>query len=256
MTDSRFSLEGRVALVTGASSGLGERFARVLSAAGAKVALAARRGDRLIALAKELQDQGARALPVELDVADPQQAARCIEEVETELGALRVLINNAGIAKTAAALDTSLEDWDAVMDVNLRGAWLCAQAAGRAMAAHGEGGSIVNIASILGLGGTQGVPAYCSSKAAVLNMTRALAGEWARHGIRVNALAPGYIETDLNRAFLESEAGESLRKRIPQKRFGQPEDLDGPLLLLATDAGGFMTGSVLTVDGGQSAMVL
>lgn len=256
MTDPRFALDGRVALVTGASSGLGERFARVLSAAGAKVALAARRGDRLVALAKELQDQGARALPVELDVADPQQVTRCIEEVETELGALRILINNAGIAKSAAALDTSLEDWDAVIDVNLRGAWLCAQAAGRAMAAHGEGGSIVNIASILGLGGTQGVPAYCASKAAVLNMTRALAGEWARHGIRVNALAPGYIETDLNRDFLESDAGESLRKRIPQKRFGQPEDLDGPLLLLAGDAGGFMTGSVITVDGGQSAMVL
>jgi len=255
MTASSFSLDGRVALVTGASSGLGERFARVLAEAGAKIALAARRGDRLLALAKELQDQGARALPIELDVSDPKQIARAVEETETELGPLRILVNNAGVAKAAPALETSIEDWDSVIDVNLRGAWLMAQQAGRAMAAHGEGGSIINIASILGLGGSQGVPAYSASKAALVNLTQALAGEWARHGIRVNAIAPGYIETDLNRGFLSSEAGTALRKRIPQRRFGRVQDLDGPLLLLASDAGGFMTGSVVVVDGGQSSVI-
>ncbi len=253
--EGSFSLEGRVALVTGASSGLGEHFARTLAGAGAKIALAARRGDRLVALAKELQDQGARALPIELDVSQPDQVERALQEVETELGCLRILVNNAGVAKSAAALDTSLEDWDAVMDVNLRGVWLMAQAAGRAMAAHGEGGSIINIASILGLNGTQGVPAYSASKAAVINLTRALACEWARHGIRVNAIAPGYVETDLNRDFLASPAGESLRKRIPQRRFGAVQDLEGPLLLLASDAGGFMTGSTVVVDGGQSSLI-
>lgn len=255
MTDSLFSLDGRVALVTGASSGLGESFARVLAGAGAKIALAARRGDRLVALAKELQDQGARALPIEVDVSDPAQVARAVEETETELGPLRILVNNAGVAKTAAALETSLEDWDSVIEVNLRGAWIMAQEAGRAMAAHGEGGSIINISSILGLNGTQGVPAYGASKAALINLTRALAAEWARHGIRVNALAPGYIETDLNKDFLASQAGEAIRKRIPQRRFGRLHDLDGPLLLLAGDAGGFMTGSVVVVDGGQSSII-
>ena len=255
MTDSLFSLDGRVALVTGASSGLGESFARVLAGAGAKIALAARRGDRLVALAKELQDQGARALPIEVDVSDPAQVARAVEETETELGPLRILVNNAGVAKTAAALETSLEDWDSVIEVNLRGAWIMAQEAGRAMAAHGEGGSIINISSILGLNGTQGVPAYGASKAALINLTRALAAEWARHGIRVNALAPGYIETNLNKDFLASQAGEAIRKRIPQRRFGRLHDLDGPLLLLAGDAGGFMTGSVVVVDGGHSSII-
>lgn len=255
MTDSLFSLDGRVALVTGASSGLGESFARVLAGAGAKIALAARRGDRLVALAKELQDQGARALPIEVDVSDPAQVARAVEETETELGPLRILVNNAGVAKTAAALETPLEDWDSVIEVNLRGAWIMAQEAGRAMAAHGEGGSIINISSILGLNGTQGVPAYGASKAALINLTRALAAEWARHGIRVNALAPGYIETNLNKDFLASQAGEAIRKRIPQRRFGRLHDLDGPLLLLAGDAGGFMTGSVVVVDGGHSSII-
>jgi NAD(P)-dependent dehydrogenase (short-subunit alcohol dehydrogenase family) len=256
MTDRLFSLDGRVALVTGASSGLGVRFAKVLAQAGAKVALAARRGDRLVALAEELRADGARALPIELDVSDSAQVARAVEEVETELGPLRILVNNAGMAKTAPALETPGEDWDQVMDVNLRGAWMMAQAAGKAMAVHGQGGSIVNIASILGLGGTQGVAAYCASKAGLINLTRALAGEWARHGIRVNALAPGYIETELNSEWLSSKAGEAVLKRIPQRRFGQAEDLDGPLLLLAGDAGGFMTGSVLVVDGGHSSIIL
>jgi NAD(P)-dependent dehydrogenase (short-subunit alcohol dehydrogenase family) len=256
MSSSLFSLDGRAALVTGASSGLGVRFAKVLARAGAKVALAARRGDRLVALAEELKAEGARALPIEVDVSDPGQIERAIEEVETELGALRILVNNAGLAKTSPALEVKGEDWDQVMDVNLRGAWLVAQAAGKAMAEHGEGGSIINIASILGLGGTQGVAAYCASKGGLINLTRALAGEWARHGIRVNALAPGYIETDLNREWLASKAGQAILKRIPQRRFGQVEDLDGPLLLLAGDAGGFMTGSVLVVDGGHSSMIL
>jgi NAD(P)-dependent dehydrogenase (short-subunit alcohol dehydrogenase family) len=194
-------------------------------------------------------------LPVALDVTDPESVARAIATVETELGALRILVNNAGVADGGPALDLSLEEWDRIIGTNLRGAWLVAQAAGKTMRAHGEGGSIVNIASILGLAAAQQVPAYCASKAGIINLTRALAGEWARFGVRVNALAPGYLKTDLNRGFLESAAGERIRRSIPQQRFGRLEDLEGPLLLLSSDAGTYMTGTVLVVDGGQSAML-
>jgi NAD(P)-dependent dehydrogenase (short-subunit alcohol dehydrogenase family) len=175
--------------------------------------------------------------------------------VETELGAISILLNNAGVAYTQAVLETSLEDWRRVLETNLTGAWLVAQEVARHMARLGHGGSIINMASILGLGGTGQVPAYCASKAGLINLTRALAVELARHDIRVNALAPGYIVTDINRAFLESEAGEGLKKRVPQRRFGNPEDLVGPAILLASDASRYMTGSVIVVDGGQSSVI-
>ncbi|MGF1594880.1 MAG: SDR family NAD(P)-dependent oxidoreductase [Kiloniellaceae bacterium] len=250
-----FDLTGKAALVTGASSGLGRHAAGILAAAGAKVALAARRLEPLVDLERQIADAGGRALPLRLDVTDAASAADCVKAAETELGPISILVNNAGIADTRPALEVSERDWDRVIDTNLKGAWLMAQAMAEHMTRLGHGGSIVNMASVLGLGGAAQVPAYCASKGGLVNLTRALAAEWARHGIRVNALAPGYIETEINRDFLAGAAGEALRKRVPLRRFGTPEDLDGALLLLASDAGRYITGSVLVVDGGQSAVL-
>jgi NAD(P)-dependent dehydrogenase (short-subunit alcohol dehydrogenase family) len=238
-----FSLAGRRALVTGASGLLGAHFARVLRGAGAEVVLAARRPAACAALAAEL---GATTLA--LDVADAAGVERALGEV----GPLDVLVNNAGIAVTRPFLDQTPEDWDSVMAVNLRGAFLVAQAAARGMVAAQRGGSIVNVASILGLRVIAGVAGYTAAKAGLLQLTRQMAVELARHGIRVNALAPGYIASDINRDFFASEPGQAMVKRIPQRRLGQPGDLDGALLLLASDAGRHMTGSVVTVDGGHS----
>ncbi len=248
-----FDLTGKAAIVTGASSGLGRHFARTLARAGAKVALAARRVDALAELARQIEAFDERAMPVALDVTDAGSVRACVEAAETELGPISILINNAGIAHVDTALDLAEADWDRVMDTNLKGAWLMAQETARHMARLGHGGSIVNVASILGLTATGQLAAYCASKAALINLTRALAVDLAQDGIRVNALAPGYVETDLNREFLTSPAGEALKKRIPQRRFGRPEDLDGALLLLASEASRHMTGSVVVVDGGQSA---
>jgi NAD(P)-dependent dehydrogenase (short-subunit alcohol dehydrogenase family) len=248
-----FDLTGKAAIVTGASSGLGRHAARSLASAGAKVALAARRLEPLLELQKQIAADDGRAIPLRLDVTDPDSVADCVKAAETELGPISILVNNAGIAVTKPALETSEADWDQVVDTNLKGAWLMAQAVGGQMARLGHGGSIINIASVLGLAATAQVPAYCASKGGLVNLTRALAVEWAREGIRVNALAPGYIETDINRDFLASSAGETLRKRVPLRRFGRPDDLDGALLLLASEAGRYITGSVIVVDGGQTA---
>lgn len=248
----KVDLSGQVALVTGASSGLGRHFALTLARAGAKVALAARRVGRLESLAEDIAAFDGRALPVAMDVTDPASVAAALDAAETELGPLGIVINNAGIAQTKAALELSEADWSQVIETNLTGVFRVAQASARRMAAVGSGGSIVNIASILGLGGATQLAAYSTAKAGVINMTRTLAMEWAKHRIRVNALAPGYILTDINREDLGGKVGEILLKKIPQRRFGTPEDLDGALLLLAAPAGAFMTGSVIVVDGGQS----
>jgi len=250
-----FDLTGKVALVTGASSGLGRHFAVTLARAGAKVAIGARRVDSLESLAAEIAAFDGRALPLALDVTDRASVQAMAEAAETELGPLDILVNNAGVASTGAALEVAEGDWQRVMETNLGGVFRVAQTAAQRMAAQGRGGSIVNIASILGLGGASLLAAYAASKAGVISLTRTLALEWARHGIRVNALAPGYIETDINRDTLRSPVGEVMKKKIPQRRFGQPADLDGALLLLASDASAFMTGSVLVVDGGQAAGV-
>lgn len=248
-----FDLSGKAALVTGASSGIGRHAARTLAAAGAKVAIAARRLDALVDLEKQIEATGGRALPLALDVTDAASVADCVKAAETELGVLSILVNNAGTADTRAALEVTEGDWDKVVDTNLKGAWLMAQAVAEHMVRLGQGGAIVNMASVLGLAASAQIPAYCASKGGLVNLTRALAVEWARHGIRVNALAPGYIETEINRDFLASDAGQGLKKRVPLRRFGTPADLDGALLLLASDAGRYITGSVLTVDGGQTA---
>ena len=251
--DQLFDLTGKVAIVTGASSGLGWQFALVLARAGAKVAICARRLDKLGELLRQVEAFDGRAMPVKLDVTDTASVRACIESTETELGPISILVNNAGIAKRDHALDHEEEDWDQVVATNLKGVWLMAQETSRHMAKLGHGGSIINIASILGLTARAYLPSYCASKGAVVNLTRALALDLARHDIRVNAIAPGYIETDINREYLHSDAGKAMIESIPQRRTGWPEDLDGALLLLASDASRFMTGSVVVVDGGHTA---
>ena len=247
----RFDLSGKVALITGASSGLGVHFARTLAAAGASVAIAARRVDRLASLQAELQKAGGKAMAVELDVQAGKSVSAAFDSAETALGAIDVVVNNAGISIVKPALDMPEEDWDAVVDTTLRGAWLVAQTAARRWVAAKRPGVIVNIASILGLRTIGQVAPYNASKAGLIHLTRALAMEWARHDIRVNAICPGYIETEMNAPFWKTPGGQKLIERIPQRRIGQPEHLDGALLLLASEAGSFMTGSVLTVDGGH-----
>jgi NAD(P)-dependent dehydrogenase (short-subunit alcohol dehydrogenase family) len=248
----RFDLTGKVALVTGASSGLGVHFARTLAAAGASVAIAARRADRLASLQAELQAAGAKAVAVELDVQSGDSITAAFAAVEQALSPIDIVVNNAGISIVKPALEMPVEDWDAVVNTNLRGAWLVAQTAGKRWLMAKRPGVIVNIASILGLRTIGQVAPYNASKAGLIHLTRALAMEWARHDIRVNAICPGYIETEMNGDFWKTPAGQRLIERIPQRRIGQPEHLDGALLLLASDAGTFMTGSVLTVDGGHT----
>ncbi|MFZ5783901.1 MAG: SDR family NAD(P)-dependent oxidoreductase [Pseudomonadota bacterium] len=248
----RFDLTGRVVLVTGASSGLGVHFARTLAEAGASIAIAARRADRLASLQAELQAKGARVVAVELDVQSSASIANAFDAAERQLGPIDVVINNAGISIVRPALEMPEEDWDSVVNTNLRGAWLVAQAAAKRWLAAKRPGAIVNIASILGLRTIGHVAPYNASKAGLIHLTRALAMEWARHDIRVNAICPGYIETEMNSDFWKTPAGKRLIDRIPQRRIGKPEHLDGALLLLSSEAGSFMTGSVVTVDGGHT----
>jgi NAD(P)-dependent dehydrogenase (short-subunit alcohol dehydrogenase family) len=252
----RFDLTGKVALVTGASSGLGVHFARTLAAAGASVAIAARRVERLSSLQAELQTPDADAVAVALDVQSGDSITEAFAAVEQALGPIDIVVNNAGISIVKPALEMPVEDWDAVVNTNLRGAWLVAQAAGKRWLMAKRPGVIVNIASILGLRTIGQVAPYNASKAGLIHLTRALAMEWARHDIRVNAICPGYIETEMNGDFWKTPAGQRLIDRIPQRRIGKPEHLDGALLLLASDAGTFMTGSVLTVDGGHTVSSL
>jgi NAD(P)-dependent dehydrogenase (short-subunit alcohol dehydrogenase family) len=251
VTPGSFDIRGRVALVTGASSGLGENFARVLAAAGATVAAAARRTDRLAALVGSIEASGGKALAVPLDVTDPASVQRAMAEIVRVAGAPDIVVNNAGIARPKPSLELSEEDWRAVMDTNLDGAWRVAQAGAKAMVAAGKPGSIINIASVLGMRVATSLLAYAAAKAALIQVTEALALEWARYGVRVNAIAPGYIETEMNRGFFQTEAGQSMVKRVPQRRIGKPSDLDGALLLLASDASSYMTGSTVVVDGGH-----
>ncbi len=250
--EARFRVDGKRALVTGASSGLGRRFALTLAAAGAEVIVVARRADKLADLVAQIESASGRCLAASLDVTDPASIKACFDEIERRAGGpADIVVNNAGVTVTKPVLMQTEADWDAVIGTNLKGGWMVAQEAARRLVAAGRGGSVVNVASILGERVAGGVAPYAVSKAGLVQATKAMALELARHQIRVNAILPGYVVTDLNREFLESEPGQKLRARIPTRRFGQLEDLDGPLLLLASDAGRHMTGSVIAVDGGH-----
>ena len=255
IADAAFSLTGKCALVTGASSGLGRHFALTLARAGAKVALAARRVDRLDALAGEIGAAGGKSFAVALDVTDAAAIGPAFDMAESALGPIDVVINNAGIPAGSWFTKTTDAEWRSVLDVNLDGVFRVGREAATRMVERKSGGSIVNIASVLGLGVLKTVAPYAASKAAVIHLTKAMALELARDRIRVNALAPGYIATELNTDYLASDAGRRMIARVPLGRVGRHEDLDGPLLLLASDAGRYMTGSVIVVDGGQTLSI-
>jgi NAD(P)-dependent dehydrogenase (short-subunit alcohol dehydrogenase family) len=246
-----FSLKDRVALVTGASSGLGAQFAKGLADNGAAVALVARRAERLKALKDEIEGKGAKAVAIEADVTDRAAMARAFDAAEKAFGTVTILVNNAGVAHAGRAVDMPEEEWRRILSTNLDAVFYWAQEAARRMLAAGTGGAIVNIASVLGLGVAKGAIAYATAKAGVIQMTKALALELAFKGIRVNAIAPGWIVTELNRDYLMSEKGQALKREIPVGRFGEERDLDGPLLLLVSDAGRFVTGATIVADGGQ-----
>jgi 3-oxoacyl-[acyl-carrier protein] reductase len=246
-----FDLKGRAALVTGASGGLGLRFAEVLAANGAYVALVARRADKLKEAVARIEKAGGKAAAIEADVLDRAQMNRAFDQAEQAFGTVTVLVNNAGVAHSTRAVELSEDEWNRVVRTNLDAVFFWAQEAARRMLAASKKGSIVNIASVLGFGVSKGTIAYAIAKAGVVQMTKALGLELAFKGVRVNAIAPGWFVTDINRDYLASEAGKKLTRDIPVGRFGVDGDLDGVLLLLASDAGGYITGATIVCDGGQ-----
>jgi NAD(P)-dependent dehydrogenase (short-subunit alcohol dehydrogenase family) len=247
-----FSLAGRAAIVTGASAGLGRHFAGVLARAGASVALLARRERELADVATEIMSSGGQAAAIACDVADYAAVRRAFADAEARVGPIDILVNNAGIAVSKPLLDHDEADWDRVLDTNLKGAWLMSREAASLWLGTRRAGRIVNIASLLALRTIRNVPAYAAAKAGLVHLTHTLAMELGRFNITVNAIAPGYFSTDMNRAFLASETGLALVRRIPMGRSGEPADLDGALLLLCSDAGAYITGAVLPVDGGHA----
>jgi 3-oxoacyl-[acyl-carrier protein] reductase len=247
-----FDLTGRVALVTGASSGLGVQFARALADNGAAVALVARRADRLAALRDEIEARGGRAVAIEADATDRAAMLRAFDAAEAALGPVTILVNNAGVAQKALrATDVSPEEWRRVLSLDMDAVFYWAQEAARRMLAAKAQGAIINIASVLGFGVSKGVAAYATAKASVIQITKSLAVELAFKGVRVNAIAPGWFVTEINDTYLLGEAGAQLKRDIPMGRFGETGDLDGALLLLASNAGRYITGATIVVDGGQ-----
>ncbi|HTV87778.1 MAG TPA: glucose 1-dehydrogenase [Stellaceae bacterium] len=251
-----FSVAGEVAFVTGASSGIGRRFAEVLAAAGATVALAARRADRLAELAEAIAERGGTALPLACDVTKQESIKAALATAEERLGPLAILVNNAGVVVSKPLFQHTEEDWDYVVDTNLKGAWLAAREFAHHLVERQRPGRIINITSVLASRTIGRVPAYCAAKAGLEHLTRVLAMELARHGILVNALAPGYVETDFNREYFQSEPGKALIRRIPLRRLGQASDLDGALLFLASPASAYVTGAMLAVDGGHAVAAI
>ena len=251
-------LAGRVALVTGASSGLGSQFARTLAKAGAGVVLAARRVDKLMSLRAEIESEGGDAHVVELDVTDHDSIKSAVAHAETEMGTIDILINNSGVSTTQKLVDVSPKDYDFIMDTNTRGAFFVAQEVGKRMIARSRGtapgtftgGRIVNIASMAGLRVLSQIGVYSMSKAAVIHMTRSMALEWGRFGINVNAICPGYIDTEINHHHWKTEAGQKLVQMLPRKRVGQPQDLDATLMMLCANESHFINGAVIQADDG------
>jgi len=243
-------------LVTGASSGIGRHLAELLATAGAKVALAARRVDRLAEAAREIEAAGGQCMPIACDVTRSDSVAAAVAVAENTLGALTILVNNAGVVVAKPVLQHTEEEWDYVVDTNLKGAWLMAREFAQHLVDRQRPGRIVNIASVLGVRTIARVPSYTAAKAGLIHLTGVLAMELARYGILVNAIAPGYVETDFNRDFLRSDAGKKLEARIPLRRVGRPDDLDGAMLLLASPAGAYITGAVIAVDGGHGVAAI
>ena len=250
-----FSLKGRVALVTGASSGLGVQFAKALADNGAAVALVASRVDRLKSLKDEIEGKGGRAVAIEADVTDHAAVARTFDAAEKAFGTVTILVNNAGIAHGGRAVEMPPEEWRKVLSTNLDAVFFWAQEAARRLLAAKKQGAIVNIASVLGLAVSKGAVAYAAAKAGVVQVTKALAVELAFKGVRVNAIAPGWFVTEMNDGYLSSEAGAAIKREIPMGRFGNSGDLDGALLLLVSDAGSYITGATVVVDGGQVVQI-
>jgi NAD(P)-dependent dehydrogenase (short-subunit alcohol dehydrogenase family) len=250
-------LQGKVAMVTGASSGLGERFATVLAAHGATVVLAARSVDRLRELKSAIEAAGGKAMVLALDVTDVGSIKAAVARAESEAGPIDILVNNSGVSRTSRLVDTSPADFDFIMNTNVRGAFFVAQAVGQHMIERGKtdpqrSARIINIASVAGLRVLAQIGAYCMSKAAVIQMTKAMALEWGRYNINVNAICPGYITTNMTAAHWETDAGQKMMNMLPRRRVGKPEDLDALLLMLVSDASGFINGAVITADDGLS----
>ncbi|WP_129643792.1 SDR family NAD(P)-dependent oxidoreductase [Peristeroidobacter agariperforans] len=247
----RFSVRGKVVLITGASSGFGAHFARVLASEGAKVGLAARRVDALESIAAQIREAGGVAATTKLDVADSASVRQAVQAIEQALGRIDVLVNNSGVSIGKPLLEQTEEDFDAVLNVNLRGAFLVATEVARRMKAGGKGGSIINIESILSFRQAGQIAPYAASKAGLTQLTRSMALELARYKIRVNGIAPGYFATDINKEFFDTDGGLAMIKRMPSRRLGELEELEGPLLLLASDASSYMSGATVVVDGGH-----
>jgi NAD(P)-dependent dehydrogenase (short-subunit alcohol dehydrogenase family) len=255
-SQSRFDLTGRAAFVTGASGGLGLHFARTLARAGARVAIAARRADKLAEAVAAIETEGGCAIAIPMDVGSRASVCAGLDLLERSVGTPDIIVNNAGVGTAKRALECNDADWASVVGTNLTGAWIVAQESARRMVAANKAGSIINITSILANRVANSTSLYCASKSGLKHLTQALAVDLARHGIRVNSVAPGYTVTDLNREYLRSEPGERLRSRIPARRFCEYHELDGALLLLASDAGTYMTGAEIVVDGGHSCNAL
>ena len=255
MNSDLFSLRERTALITGASSGIGRVLAQGLAAAGARVVVVARRADRLDELVEEIERQGGTAIAAPADVTAIESVERAFDAAEEAFGTVDVVVSNAGVTDARNFLNIDAASRDKVFDINLGGVWNVGQIAARRMVAAKCGGSIINVASVLGLGVQPGLASYCASKGAVIQLTRAMAIDLIKHGIRVNAVAPGWFKTELNDTFFESAAGKDYVARMPARRLGQIEELVGPVILLASDAGSFMNGAVVVVDGALNALV-
>ena len=251
-----FDITGKAVFVTGASSGIGRHFAEVLAAAGAKVAAVARRADRLEELAREIEARGGECLPLAGDVTKQDSIRETIAAAEDSLGPVSILVNNAGVVVSKPLFEHTEADWDYVVDTNLKGAWLTAREFAHHLIEKKRPGRIINISSILASRTIGRVPAYCAAKAGLTHLTHVLAMELARYSILVNALAPGYVETDFNREYFQTEAGQRLISRIPLRRLGQAPDLDGALLFLASPASAYVTGAIIAVDGGHAVAAI